>query len=538
MKKMPSQGQVAPNFAGRLAMNHIDLNFYSAVFLRRFRPFVAIVVLVATIGCAVALYLPPIYQADARILIEAPQIPTELVRSTVSTEASKQLQLIELQLMTRTDVVPLANQFGLYGSEKYLSADQIVEDMRSRTKITPIESSISQDRGATAFTVSFSADDPVIAANVVNEYVKLMLQRSTRLRSAQARDTLYFFQDETKKLTNQLEQVESKILTFKKENKDALPESLGFRRNQQISLQERLLQIDREEATLRDERSRLARVSLNSGRDFDPNTMTPKERTLEQFRRVLAEQRSVFAETSSGIVSLRSQIADLEKEVQAEKANPPATAFSTRRASEMDMRLAELTQRLNLLAQEKVTISENLANLAKSIAATPGIETELNALERERQNIQTQYGIVAARLADATAGQQLELGSKGERLSVLETAIPPLFPIGPKRRLIAAGSLAAGIAFGIGFIILMELLNRTIRRPTELVEKLEIEPLATIPYIGAPPTRIRSLNLKNTATLLAFVIVPAFLIMLSHYQLSMRELLSHLSQEQWIRRLF
>jgi hypothetical protein len=46
--------------------------------------------------------------------------------------------------------------------------------------------------------------------------------------------------------------------------------------------------------------------------------------------------------------------------------------------------------------------------------------------------------------------------------------------------------VAGGIGMGLGLIVLLEFPNKTVRRPTELVQKLQIQPLATIPFIAAP----------------------------------------------------
>jgi uncharacterized protein involved in exopolysaccharide biosynthesis len=464
-------------------MTQTDIRFYFQLFARRFHYFVVIALSVAALGTAFALRLPRVFQADAKMAIEFPQIRTDLARPTVVMEAARQLQMIELKLMTRAELVPIATKFNLYAKAK-----DIVDDMRSRTKIVPIQTDILNGGSATAFMVSFMADDPVTAADVVNEYVRIILQRSTNLRTSQASDTLQFFQKETDRLATQLGDLEGRILDFKKQHKDALPESLGFRRSQQIAQQERLLQLEREEASLADGRIKLARDVLDPSRALGADAMTPKERILDQLLRTRAEQRSMYSDASPSIVALNSQIAQLENEVRSEAMRANAVP-KARPVSEKDIRLAEISQRLNLVAQDKAATNKNLASLSQSIAATPAVEAELSSLERERQNLQAQYGAAVARLADASTGQQIELGAKGERLSILETAAPPRSPTGRKRLLIAAASVVAGIVLGCGFLLLLELLNNTVRRPQEMIDRLDIEPLATLPYIRSEAHR-------------------------------------------------
>ncbi len=74
-------------------------------------------------------YLP----VFAKILVEAPQIPVNLVRSTVTTSSLGQLQIIQQQLTTRDNLVRLASKLGVYANEKEKPPiGSIVKDMRSR----------------------------------------------------------------------------------------------------------------------------------------------------------------------------------------------------------------------------------------------------------------------------------------------------------------------------------------------------------------------------------------------------------------------
>lgn len=463
-------------------MSSIDIRFYLSIFLRRLPYFAIIAVCTTILGIAVAYLLPPVYQADAKILVESPQISTDLARSTIPEQIEKQLQRLELQMMTRANILALASRTGLYREKDDVSPEDIVDSIRSSTKIEPVQLNASGRGEATGFSISFKASDPVLAANVVNEFVDILLQRNASLRTVQAGDTLQFFQQEVEKHRKRLQEIEAQIIEFKNAHKEALPESLAFRQGQQISFQEKLFQIEREEAALRDERSRTAQMVL-LGTGGSAAGMTLKEQTLEQFRRVLIDKRAIFSETSPAIVALQAQIASLENEIQLEKAKGAEESNGKRRPTEMELRLAEISRKIAFIPQEKENLKKRLAELNESIAATPATETALRALDREYQNVQAQYNAATTRLSDATIGQQIESRSIGERLSVLEEALPPRYPVQPKRRLIAAGGLAFGIALGAGFILLLELLSNKVRRPVDLINKLDIEPLVAIPYI-------------------------------------------------------
>lgn len=469
---------------GFRAMGDIDIRFYLSIFLRRLPCCLAILVLATATGITIAYMLPSVYRASARILVEAPQIPAELARSTVPLSAFEQLQILGQQITTRENMLAVAEKLHVYGDDfSKLSSADVVEDMRSRTAFEQVAMDTSRSgEGVIVFAVSFVHGDPVIAAKVVNELVSFILARNARTRADRAEDTLQFFAAEVDQLGADLNRIDQEILRFKNKNKDALPDSLEFRRNQQRSDQERLTTLEREEASLRSRRNNLVQMFETTGLVTNTGPASVEQQMLQDLNKALSNQLTVFAENSPNIVTLKARIAALQEKVRAEN-NANAGKKGKKGLSELDLQLSDIDERLRFIAEEKEAIARNLESLAKSIAATPQIEMTLNALERERGNVQGQYKIATAKLAEASTGEQIEARSKGGRFSVVEPALPPEKPISPNRQRIAAAGLAAGICLGLGFIVLLELLNKSIRRPAEITRFFEVQPLATVPYI-------------------------------------------------------
>lgn len=68
-----------------------------------------------------------------------------------------------------------------------------------------------------------------------------------------------------------------------------------------------------------------------------------------------------------------------------------------------------------------------------------------------------------------------------------------------------------GIALAVGYFVLLELLNRTIRRPSEITTRFGITPLATIPYMESRRHRILRRLSKVAVTLIVLTGIPAIL---------------------------
>ncbi|RVK26164.1 GumC family protein [Sinorhizobium meliloti] len=498
-------------------MNGADVRFYTSILMRKSPYMAAITAAALAIAVAVAFVLPPVYRASARILVEAPQIPTDLARSTVPIQAVQQLQIIRQEITTREDLLALADKLGIYAESKERPTDEdIVDDMRSRIGFEEVDLGAPDGGlGTSVFSVAFAAAEPGLAAKVANELVDLILFKQQQQRTDRAADTLQFFNQEVGRLSSDLNRIEAEMLRFKNENADTLPESLDFRRNQQTSQLERLISLEREETDLLGKRSNLAESYALTGQLSDGEAATPEQQMLLQLNRALADQLAVFSEASPNIVALRTRIASLQERLRVRQAQEIHPSSKKQGHSTFDLQLSYIDERLRSIAREKATITESIGALTKSITATPASETVLNSLERNRANLQTQYNTAIARRAEALMGQQIEKRSDGGRVSVLERATPPDSPESPKRRRIALMGAVGGMGLAVAFVTLLEFLNGAIRRPVELARLLGHKPIATIPYIPKPEEnrfRIRS----TLAAVLSAAAVPALLIAI-HY---------------------
>src|SRR5665213_2640436 len=130
--------------------------FYWQLFKRRWPYFVFPFVLLAPIGIVAALLWPPTYLSEGKILVQSQQIPTELVRPTVTSAAQERIQVIEQRTMTRENLLAIIDKFQLFPEKRnFLSATELVELMRKDTKIEPLAQPL-------AFTQLRRNDNPTI----------------------------------------------------------------------------------------------------------------------------------------------------------------------------------------------------------------------------------------------------------------------------------------------------------------------------------------------------------------------------------------
>ena len=481
------------------------VKFYWSIFLRRLPYFLIVAILIGAVSVIVARSLPPSFVSQMRLIVESPQIPTELAASTVRTPAEEQLEIIEQRLMTRANLIDVANRLTVFENQDEMSVDRIVEAMKARTNIE----TASRRDAAALMTISFEARSGELAAAVLNEYLTSIQQEDVKSRTVRAGQTLEFFEQDVERLSEELAKRSARILAFKSENSEALPESLEYRLNQQTLLQERLAQQEREIANLDEQRNRLIQIFEATGQvaGVTGPALTPEQQQLEALRTELNDALVVYSSENPRVKMLEARIAQLEKTVSAQPM--PETDSSSTGNSLLDVQLAELATRRAVLEEQRAETAVQLEKLNETIARTPTIAIQLDELELDYENIQQQYNTAVDRLSQASTGERIEVMARGQRISVIEPPAVPLEPSKPNRTLIAGGGGVFGILAGFGLIALLEFLNRSIRRPEELATKLGVTPLATIPYIETRGQIRRRRILRVLMVLVTLIVIPA-----------------------------
>jgi polysaccharide biosynthesis transport protein len=453
-----------------------EIRYLLARFWRRFPIFLLITFLISAVGVGSAFMLPPVYRAEATLLVESPQIPDEMAPSTVQAAALEILQVLRQRLITRANLIELARTFKIYEGQPRLDPDKLVEDMTRRIIIDIPGSS----EGASFVLISFDAQTPALSAAVTNELADSIIKDSINLRTANASQTLDFFQSEVNRLNDQLSELGAKILQMRLDKKDALPDSLDFRRTRQTATQERLRDIERQIAGLQDRRNRLVELYDRTG-TVEPadDGVNSKGARLRQLEEALSQAKSIYSADNPKVRLIEAQIATIKRSEMFDLSND---ANAGQPLNTFELQLADLDGQVEFLTQDKGAIEAELAAIQASIDATPSNAIDLDVLQRDYDNVQIQYNTAVSRLSEAATGDRIESLSKGQRISVLEPANAPSAAAKPNRPLIAIASVLAAIAAGLGVVFLLEMLNRAIERPVDLEKALGITPIATIPY--------------------------------------------------------
>lgn len=487
-----------------------DLGFYLKLLSRRFPAMAALFMLCACIGVVIALRLPTVYSTQATLLVEAAQVPSDMVRATAQINTDEQLEVVQQRLMTRANLIDVARTNRVFPNQSEMNPDDIVSEMRRRTTV---RRSTGRNK-ANLMIVRFEGPNPKKVADVVNQYVTIILEASNELRTGRAEGTLEFFEQEVETLSQSLDAQSAKIVNFKNKNSTALPESLDYRLSRQSLLQERLVRAERDLKSLESQSENIQRVYESTGNLVQTNApQTAEQQRLNALQSDLNVALGVYSESHPRVKLLRTQIANLESQMASavSSTSGEGDGGGGERATALEISLAEIEARAENLRNEIEDTTAELERLRLSIDQTPANRIALEAMERDQQNLQNLYSAAVTRLSQARMGERIELSAKGERITVLEPATVPTSPSGPNRPAIMAMGVGGGMALAGGLFVLLELLNTTIRRPADITRALNITPLATVPRFETLADRRRRRTMQLATLVVIIIAVPTSL---------------------------
>jgi len=184
-------------------------------------------------------------------------------------------------------------------------------------------------------------------------------------------------------------------------------------------------------------------------------------------------QQAEIATVNAAILEVQSNKIGIQRELDQVDRN------STRPATLR--RLNSLTQQINTFDEQLAFLETRRAGLEQQVENTPQAEGEISVLERRLEQFQTQLAAISARRTDAEIGHRLEENRQAERLTILEPANLPDYPVGPGRKKYALVGIVASLMTGMALAYLLEVLNPVIRSGQQLQRELGITPAVSIP---------------------------------------------------------
>jgi len=520
---------------------------YLAIVSRRKASIVSTALLVFLFGLVTALVWPPTYRSSATILIKEQEIPSELVRSTVTSFAAQRIKTISQRVMTRPNLMEIIDKYSLYVKErKRKTTGEVLEKMRDDIGLDMISADVMDPRtgrpgvATIAFTLSFEGSNPASVQKVVGELTTLYLAENLKTRKDKAAETYSFLTDETEKLEQRIAESSKKLAEFKEKYSKSLPDmsvmnvsmlnrteselesvdaELRALRERQFYLQSQLTQINpllnmrsASGESILDPVSRLKALeseyaSLSAKySDMHPDIIKIKREitglrqqtgmsiSTQEQAKALTEKRSEYASVKDkysashpDVIRLKSEIDSLEKSIAANPVQFEKQVMTQQPENPayiaIQTQLKTIETEIKSNSSRKKRLNMKILELDEVISKSPQVEKEFMSLTREQKSVLNRYHDIKSRQMEAEIGQELEKESKGESFVLIDPAQYPEKPVKPNRTVIVFLSLILSVAAGLGVAILKETMDGSIRGVASINKMLTSAPLAVIPII-------------------------------------------------------
>lgn len=221
------------------------------------------------------------------------------------------------------------------------------------------------------------------------------------------------------------------------------------------------------------------------------------DRTIAEFKRANA------ASLPTSITPVREEVRTLNETLLSldQQIIALETEASRQRQEVFARQIGQLTDQRALV---EARIAENVA----ALSAAPRVERELGALNRDLSQLQDQLSTIITSRVEAEMASVLESRQQQERFEILETAIPPEFPVSASRKKLAIAGALASLVGGIALAFVLEILNPAIRSAAQLEQELDITPVVTIPVVRLRHERRRRALKIAGAVVMMLLLVP------------------------------
>lgn len=476
-----------------------------------------IVIPLVVIGVATFVWsrtLPDRYRSEALVLVVAPQVPDNLVKSTITERLQERLDTMRQQILSRTRLERIITELDLYREErKRLLMDEVVAMMRNDVKLTVAKARRKEDPGS--FTVSFEYGEPKTAQIVVERMAALFVRENVEGRSIQADVTTQFLQSQLDDARQRLHDQEARIEAFRQANAGRLPSQVQTNLHLMQATQQQIQSLSDEitrdrdrqatiERTIADEEAIGALVTTSArGGGGEGNDKTPKTaaQELAAAKDALAQLQLRLTEEHPDVRTAKRHIAELEQKAAAEALQQPVTGGSIsgpvtpadaarlRKIASLRAEYDSLERMIGAKRAEMDRLQKNHADLKQRVDVAPALETQLDQLTRDHETLEVSYSALLKKQQDAKVSASLEEKQVGQQFRIIDPARVPEKPSSPDRLRLSLMGLLAGLGLGLGIAALLEYRDTSLRTEADVLVALSLPVIALVPTLETADER-------------------------------------------------
>jgi len=454
------------------------VTFQQFLLILRARWLVILLTFMVVVGTAVgvSLVMPKKYSASAAVLVDVktpdPILGALMPGMMTPGYMATQIDIIQSDRVARRVVQMLkidqnasARQQWQEETEGRGSIEAYFADLLSK------QLDVKPSRESNVINITYKSGEPQFAAVIANAFAQAYIDTNVELRVDPAKQYAGWFDQRTKGLRDQLEAAQARLSQFQREN--------GI-----INADERL---DVENARLQELSSQLVAMQALRAETSSRQAQAGNTETLPE---VL--QSGLVQSLKADVARQEAKLKDLSSQYgpnhpQVLRAVAEGQALRAKLETEIKRVAGGVGTNARVNVQREAEIRTALEAQKKKVLEIKKQRDEITVLQREVENAQKAYDMTAQRLVQTN----LESQTQQTNIVVLNPAVEPVEPSSPRLLLNALLSIFVGTLLGVGLALLLELLNRRVRSPEDIVEALGLPVIGYLDAADARKTRGR-----------------------------------------------
>lgn len=492
----------------------LTLADYLGMWRRHFLLSVGVVVFGSLAALLLAVKLPGVYESTTIIQVDEQTPESALNGNNSDNYADAVIDRVRQRVLTRDNILDIARRYQLYGADQKASASDVMVAFNKDVSVDLIHASgpHTQD-GAIAFTVSFRGKNSWAVYKVDSELTTLFLNENMSLGNEQANTTNQYLADQAKAIKDRIDEIGQKILVFKEQNKESLPENkeqlLAIYSATDYDLRE--IETDRAQAenslSLLQVMTKTAASNNSNGQlATDPNS------ELDSLKAQYAKLQATYSESHPTMVLLRQQMEALSQEVKHAVKKPSQDDQNKYGVEQYQRRLVDLDHQRTELMARKDAISEQLLRMPEVGQQEAEMELEYDALKKK-------YASIKEKQFHTQLAVNAQGNDQGEMFTLVQPAMQTDKPIKPNRLMVLVGGIAGSVVLAILLIVWQETKGGKVLGVAAIASLTGMMPLVVIPEIESYDKILqRNRVLKQgflwlMACLVVFLLLTQFFIM-------------------------
>ncbi|HEY9803816.1 MAG TPA: polysaccharide biosynthesis tyrosine autokinase [Leptolyngbyaceae cyanobacterium] len=461
------------------------------------RGFPAITIFAAVIGASFA-YLkvtPQLYETSARLMLDDKKASvSELGRDLTQINSSSvgrnpladQAELLKSQTVLQQAIDKLKPQ-----KDNSTGKELTPADIKSKLKVVIVPAT-------NILELRYQSPNPEQAAQILNAVSEAMVEENIKTISSEATKVREFLSQKVPQARQRLQQAELAETRYRQQSgvvaaddqTKSLVGSLADLENQERTLAAQLQEARSRDASLRQvtdaKNITTAYESVREGQDEQLKVLRNK---LTEIETKLIEARTEFTEEHPTVLDLTQQRDEIRALYAGQMArvssNNQTANFQNLANDQISQNLISelITNDITRLAVENRlnAIRQMRANIQRRLALIPIQQQPLTVLTRQREEAAESLKFLQSKLEEA----QIAEAQKVSNIRILETAVAPELPSSPKRSVVLVLAGFFGSILAVGLVLLLELMDNTLRDASEAEELLQLPLLGVLPRLPA-----------------------------------------------------